>query len=95
MKREELRALGLTPEQINKVMILNGNDVNREKTRAKVSPRLQDTCSTLLGLLHEPANLQTVLLCLMSCLREEAQKITPGGVSANHSPKNDPQGVQP
>lgn len=95
MKREDLRALGLTPEQINKVMILNGNDVNREKSRAKASPRLQDICSTLLGLLHEPASLQTVLLCLMSCLREEAQKITPGGVSANHSPQNDPQGVQP
>ena len=35
MKREELRALGMTPEQINKVMNLNGNDVNREKSRAK------------------------------------------------------------
>lgn len=93
MKRDELRALGLTPEQINKVMILNGNDVNREKSRAKASPRLQDTCSTLLGLLHEPASLQTVLLCLMSCLREEAQKITPGGGYEKPTPQNDPTGV--
>ena len=93
MKRDELRALGLTPEQINKVMILNGNDVNREKSRPKAAPRLQDTCSTLLGLLHEPASLQTVLLCLMSCLREEAQKITPGGGYKKPTPQNDPTGV--
>lgn len=95
MKRDELRALGLTPEQINKVMNLNGNDVHREKSRAKAGPRLQDTCRVMLGLLHEPASLQKVLLCITSCLCEEAQKITPGGVSANPGPQNNPQGVQP
>ena len=31
MKRNELRNLGLTPEQIDAVMTMNGNDVNREK----------------------------------------------------------------
>lgn len=92
MKREELRALGMTPEQINKVMNLNGNDVNREKSRAKAGPRLQDTCSVLLSLLHEPASFQTVLLCITSCLREEAQKMTPGGAPASSTPPNDPGG---
>ena len=95
MKREELRALGLTPEQVNKVMILNGNDVNREKSRAKAGPRLQDTCSVLLSLLHEPTGLQTVLFCITSCLCEEIRKMTPGGVPANVTPPNDPRGVQP
>ena len=31
MKREELTALGLTDEQINSVMKMNGDDINREK----------------------------------------------------------------
>jgi len=31
MKREELQTLGLTDEQIDKVMKLNGDDINREK----------------------------------------------------------------
>lgn len=91
MKREELRALGMTPEQINKVMNLNGNDVNR----AKAGPKLQDTCSVLLGLLHEPASFQKVLLCITSCLCEEARKMTPGGAPADSTPPNDPRGVQP
>lgn len=29
MKRNELRALGMTPEQIDAVMHMNGNDVSR------------------------------------------------------------------
>ena len=33
MKREELTALGLTEEQINSVMKLNGDDINREKSK--------------------------------------------------------------
>lgn len=33
MKREELTAAGLTEEQINTVMKLNGDDINREKTK--------------------------------------------------------------
>lgn len=33
MKREELTALGLTDEQINSVMKLNGDDINREKSK--------------------------------------------------------------
>ena len=33
MKREELEAAGLTEEQINKVMKLNGDDINREKSK--------------------------------------------------------------
>ena len=33
MKREELTALGLTDEQVESVMKLNGNDINREKAK--------------------------------------------------------------
>ena len=33
MKREELQTLGLTDEQINSVMKLNGDDINREKSK--------------------------------------------------------------
>lgn len=33
MKREELTALGLTEEQINSVMKMNGDDINREKSK--------------------------------------------------------------
>ena len=33
MKREELTAAGLTDEQIDKVMKLNGDDINREKAK--------------------------------------------------------------
>ena len=33
MKREELTAAGLTDEQIEKVMKLNGDDINREKAK--------------------------------------------------------------
>ena len=33
MKREELTAAGLTDEQVEKVMKLNGDDINREKSK--------------------------------------------------------------
>ena len=33
MKREDLQNLGLTDEQINSVMKLNGDDINREKSK--------------------------------------------------------------
>lgn len=33
MKREELTAAGLTDEQIDKIMKLNGDDINREKAK--------------------------------------------------------------
>ena len=33
MKREELTAAGLTDDQVEKVMKLNGDDINREKAK--------------------------------------------------------------
>lgn len=33
MKRDELQTLGLTDDQIDKVMKLNGDDINREKSK--------------------------------------------------------------
>ena len=53
MKRNELRNLGLTPEQIDAVMTMNGNDVNREKAKSAAQTgnevqRLRESCVTLL-----------------------------------------------
>ena len=31
MKRNDLRAMGLTPDQIDTIMTMNGADINREK----------------------------------------------------------------
>src|SRR5574344_1995506 len=41
MKREELTAAGLTDEQIEKVMKLNGDDINREKSKYSDYDELQ------------------------------------------------------
>ena len=59
MKRNELRALGMTPEQIDAVMQMNGNDVNRLKAdtvtkSSKEAQRLRESCITLLELLDDP-----------------------------------------
>lgn len=56
MKRNDLRAMGLTPDQIDSIMTMNGNDINRE--RAKTTPpsreveRLRESCTVLLELLE-------------------------------------------
>ena len=34
MKRNDLKALGLTPDQIDTIMTMNGADINREKAKA-------------------------------------------------------------
>lgn len=34
MKRNDLRAMGLTPDQIDTIMTMNGADINREKAKA-------------------------------------------------------------
>ena len=34
MKRNDLRAMGLTPDQIDTIMTMNGMDINREKAKA-------------------------------------------------------------
>lgn len=34
MKRNDLRAMGLTPDQIDTIMTMNGTDINREKAKA-------------------------------------------------------------
>ena len=53
MKREELRALGLTDEQVDKVMAMNGDDVNAQK--AIVAARDQ----TITALTQERDGLKT------------------------------------
>ena len=67
MKRNELRALGMTPEQIDAVMQMNGNDVNRLKAdtvtkSSKEAQRLRESCITLLELLGDPEAVRGILL---------------------------------
>lgn len=67
MKRNELRALGMTPEQIDAVMQMNGNDVNRLKAdtvtkSSKEAQRLRESCIVLLELLESPEKIRDILL---------------------------------
>lgn len=67
MKRNELRALGMTPEQIDAVMQMNGNDVNRLKAdtvtkSSKEAQRLRGSCVVLLELLDNPEAVRGILL---------------------------------
>lgn len=67
MKRTELRALGMTPEQIDAVMQMNGNDVNRLKAdtmtkNSREAQRLRESCVVLLELLDSPEAIRAVLL---------------------------------
>lgn len=67
MKRNDLRAMGLTPEQIDAVMTMNGADINREKAKAgqqtdKEVQRLRESCITLLELLDNPEAVRGILL---------------------------------
>ena len=89
MKRNELKALGLTPEQIDAVMTMNGNDVNREKAKSAAQTgnevqRLRESCVTLLDLLESPDAVQRVLLCVSRLYNEQERmkarkKYTQGG----------------
>ena len=67
MKRNDLRALGLTPDQIDTIMTMNGADINREKAKAgqqtdKEVQRLRESCITLLELLDDPKAVRGILL---------------------------------
>lgn len=102
MKRNELKALGLTPEQIDAVMTMNGNDVNREKAKSAAQTgnevqRLHESCVTLLDLLESPDAVQRVLLCVSRLYndqeRRKARKEYPGGVLKTTTPQNDPRGM--
>ena len=54
MKREELTAAGLTDEQIDKVMKMNGDDINREKAKFadydEIKAQLEKANATLEGM---------------------------------------------
>ena len=72
MKRNELRALGMTPEQIDAVMQMNGNDVNRLKAdtvtkSSKEAQRLRESCVVLLELLDSPEAIRAVCCTLPAC----------------------------
>lgn len=67
MKRNDLRAMGLTPDQIDTIMTMNGADINREKAKAgqqtdKEVQRLRESCITLLELLDDPKAVRGILL---------------------------------
>lgn len=76
MKRNDLRALGMTPEQIDAVMQLNGNDINREKSAAvvkssKEAQRLRESCTVLLEQLESPQRIRDVLLHISRLYAEQ------------------------
>lgn len=102
MKRNELRNLGLTPEQIDAVMTMNGNDVNREKAKSAAQTgnevqRLRESCVTLLDLLESPEAVRGVLRCVSRLYSEQerrkARKEYPGWVLKTTTPQNDPRGM--
>ena len=67
MKRNDLRELGLTRDQIDTIMNMNGADITREKSRAglqtdKEVQRLRESCITLLELLDTPEAVRGLLL---------------------------------
>ena len=102
MKRNELRNLGLTPEQIDAVMTMNGNDVNREKAKSAAQTgnevqRLRESCVTLLDLLESPEAVRGVLRCVSRLYSEQegrkARKEYPGGGLKTTTPQNDPRGM--
>lgn len=67
MKRNDLRAMGLTLDQIDTIMTMNGTDINREKAKAgaqtdKELQRLRESCITLLELLDDPKAVRGILL---------------------------------
>lgn len=67
MKRNDLRELGLTRDQIDTIMNMNGADITREKNRAglqtdKEVQRLRESCITLLELLEGPEAVRAMLL---------------------------------
>lgn len=82
MKRNDLRALGMTPEQIDAVMQMSGNDVNRLKAdtvtkSSKEAQRLRESCITLLELLDDPKAVRGILLHVSRLYTE--QERTPAG----------------
>lgn len=102
MKRNELRNLGLTPEQIDAVMTMNGNDVNREKAKSAAQTgnevqRLRESCVTLLDLLESPEAVRGVLRCVSRLYSEQerrkVRKEYPGGVLKTTTPQNDHRGM--
>ena len=67
MKRNDLRAMGLTPDQIDTIITMNSADINREKAKAgqqtdKEVQRLRESCITLLELLDDPKAVRGILL---------------------------------
>lgn len=48
MKTEDLKALGLTDEQVQRVFAMNGADVNREKQAAETAKAERDAIRTQL-----------------------------------------------
>lgn len=67
MKRNDLKAMGLTRCQIDTIMTMNGADINREKAKtappsSKELQRLRESCITLLEQLDSPEAVRGILL---------------------------------
>lgn len=79
MKRNDLRELGLTRDQIDTIMNMNGADITREKAKAghrtdKEVQRLRESCITLLELLDDPEAVRGVLLHVSRLYTEQERR---------------------
>jgi len=71
MKRNELRALGMTPEQIDAVMRLKADTVTKSSKEAQ---RLRGSCVVLLELLDSPEAIRAVLLHVSRLYTEQERR---------------------
>ena len=62
MKRNDLRAMGLTPDQIDTIMTMNREKAKAGQQTDKEVQRLRESCITLLELLDDPKAVRGILL---------------------------------
>lgn len=79
MKRNDLREMGLTSDQIDTIMTMHSADIAREKSKAgyqtaKEVQRLRESCITLLELLDDPEAVRDILLHASRLYCEQARR---------------------
>ena len=94
MKRNDLRAMGLTPDQIDTIMTMNGADINREKAKAgqqtdKEVQRLRESCITLLELLDDPEAVRGILLHASRLYCEQERRKPAVKVKITYTPEQE------
>ena len=70
MKTEDLKALGLNDEQVQRVFAMNGADVNREKQAAETAKAERDAIRTQLDEAYAAQNI------LPNCVKNARSSLT-------------------